>query len=496
MNFRAAARRDAPIAPSRRSGANLAPLVLWCTTFLVAGGLALLSLVRLDRNGGGLDLAIFTQYTWLLGHGIDPFNTVNGKPLLGDHIEPGLALFAPLGALGLGPDGLVVAQAVVLALVGPVLYAIARAVGVRPWLACVVPALWFVSPLTYGPSLFEFHPETAAPLFLALAALGLISGRTWLFVAGVILAISLKEDIALTFAALGAAAALLGHRRLGWITAVGALTWFVVSVVVLLPAFGRSIQDDYGPRFAGSRGDSLSDVVRWGAAHPGEALASVLTAEDIGILVLLIVATAGLCLLAPVWLLVALPSLLANFASAYPPQHSVWFQYYIVPWGAVAVAAAVGVGAVSRSGARARFLAVSAAAAVGVLSVSYATQRLGELVTPASATTMPAESEIRRAVSRVHADEPVAVAGRLAASLADRREIYVLPFPFLGKRPGETWTRAELDRRARGVRIVIYDRTQPTLPEFAAWYRQIPGELRRQGFHVSSDTGSIVVFER
>ena len=105
----------------------MASLLVWSATAAYAATLATVSLHRLERLGGGFDLAIFTQYTWLLGHGLDPFNTINGKPLLGDHVEPGLALFAPLGALGLVPDGLLVAQAIALALVAPVLFAIARA---------------------------------------------------------------------------------------------------------------------------------------------------------------------------------------------------------------------------------------------------------------------------------------------------------------------------------------------------------------------------------
>ena len=46
------------------------------------------------------DHAIFTQYLWLLAHGASPLNTLNGRFLLGDHVEPGLALLAPLGFVG------------------------------------------------------------------------------------------------------------------------------------------------------------------------------------------------------------------------------------------------------------------------------------------------------------------------------------------------------------------------------------------------------------
>src|SRR5688500_2477470 len=80
------------------------------------------------------DHAIFTQYLWLLGHGASPLNTLNGRFLLGDHVEPGLAFLAPLGAVGGTSAGLLVLQSIALALVAPILYVLGRHIGVDPWL--------------------------------------------------------------------------------------------------------------------------------------------------------------------------------------------------------------------------------------------------------------------------------------------------------------------------------------------------------------------------
>lgn len=76
------------------------------------------------------DHAIFTQYIWLLSRAASPFNTVNGRFLLGDHVEPGVLLLAPLGWLPGTAPALLVAQSLALALVAPILYALGRRVGV------------------------------------------------------------------------------------------------------------------------------------------------------------------------------------------------------------------------------------------------------------------------------------------------------------------------------------------------------------------------------
>ena len=96
------------------------------------------------------DHGIFTQYLWLLGQGANPLNTLNGRFLLGDHVEPGLAFLAPLGIVGGTSVGLLVLQSTALALVAPTLYVLGRQVGVDPWLMLSFPCsgwcrlLWYV----------------------------------------------------------------------------------------------------------------------------------------------------------------------------------------------------------------------------------------------------------------------------------------------------------------------------------------------------------------
>ena len=93
---------------------------------LVVGALALL---RYESFASDFDHGIFSQYVWLLGHLHEPFNTINLRTLLGDHVEPGIALLAPLGTLGVGAPGILVVQTLALAATAPLLYLLARGHG-------------------------------------------------------------------------------------------------------------------------------------------------------------------------------------------------------------------------------------------------------------------------------------------------------------------------------------------------------------------------------
>ena len=74
-----------------------------------------LSVLRYESFASDFDHGIFSQYVWLLGHLREQFNTVNLRFLLGDHVEPGIALLAPLVALHVGAAGILVVQAIALA---------------------------------------------------------------------------------------------------------------------------------------------------------------------------------------------------------------------------------------------------------------------------------------------------------------------------------------------------------------------------------------------
>ena len=453
---------------------------------LVVGTLALL---RFESFASDFDHGIFSQYVWLLGHLHEPFNTINLRTLLGDHVEPGIALLAPLGTLGVGAPGILVVQTLALAATAPLLYLLAREHGARGWIAAAPALLWCTSPVVLRPALHDFHPEALVPILLAGGLLVLAREHVALFVLTAVLACSMKEDIGLTYAALGLVLLWEGRRRLGAGLAVGAAAWSVVAVYVVLPAFGNAAGEEFGPRFAGDRGDSFVDVVRFSLVHPFNAVDRALTPNDVGVLAMLVLTTGGLCLLAPRWLVVAVPPAALNHHSAYDLQHTIQYHYWIVAAAAIAVAGAVGAAHVRPVDAT-TWLRWAAAAAVVLTVLSL--QWVGAISRQIHAE-WPRRTDRQAILDAIPAGASVAAPMHALSHLADRRRIFVVPEPMIPVRVG---VKSGVDRKrlTRELEYVVFD------PEMRFWgaptVPQVAAEIERLGFREVMRRGGTVLYRK
>ena len=346
------------------------------------------------------------------------------------------------------------------------------------------------SPVTQWANLFDFHPETAVPLLLVLAALALEADRSGWFLVSAAAASSFKEDVPLVFLAWGLLLAFQGRRYLGLVLAAGAAAWFALATQVVIPAFGGNL-DFYSARFGGDRGSSLGAVFAALVRDPVATLGDAATPANAKVLLSLVAVTAGLALLAPAFLVLAVPALAANVLSAYSYQHDLHFQYYIVPAAVFAIASAQGAVVLQRRAARAARAApaVLLGAALLVAALGPASE---ELRTPAAAPVGPRE----RALELVPDGASVAAAPNLVPHLSRRREIYQLPEPFF-TRPtnGEYWTDEELRRRAGGVEWVVYELAGLD-PFPRTQVRRLPPLLQARGFREVYRRGGVRVFRR
>lgn len=440
------------------------------------------------------DHAIFTQYVWLLGHGASPLNTLNGRFLLGDHVEPGLALLAPLGVTGGTSVGLLVLQSIALALVAPILYVLGRHVGVDPWLNAVVPLLWLVSPAVVRPNLWEFHPETVAAPFIALSALAAAAERWRWFVVLTVVACSFREDVALLYIGAGLLLFLHGRRRGGVALSSGAMLWYAISVLVVLPAFGSAVEDDYGPRFAGGRGDSVSDVIRWAIENPLQFLNETFSVANLGILAVLVLTTAGLCCLVPRWIVVPAPILLLNFASNFENQHTLRFQYFVLPAVAIAVAGVMGAKAFIGLGVGRRSL-MRFALVTGVLLASISLAEIRFTVHVVS-SARDAQADREAVVSAVPPGAAVAASVNLTPHLARRREVYSLPEPFSAALVGTRWDAIDRTERGAAVEYVVLDALLTADSQWGRDNASLETLVRSKGFQPVLRRGAITLFAR
>lgn len=439
-----------------------------------------------------LDLAVYDQLLWLLANGHEPFSTVISRPLLGGHFQPGVALLTPLYWLDLGVPALLTAQSVALALTAPALYALARAYGASPPLAAVPAFLWLVCPWVASVNLFEFRPDPFAPALIVVSVLTAVQRRyVWLAVTA-LLALSLKEDVSLTYVMLGIVLALQGFRRVGGLLALGSAAWFVVATAVVNASGGAN--EAFGRRFAGERGDSVGDALVWAVTHPFDTLGDFVR-DSLGGLLLLVVSTGGLALLAPVWMLLSLPTALHNALSAHGPQHELHFHYHLGTLTGFFVAAAIGAARVPGLGRPARLavLVVGFAAIVtafaGGLSVH---QDLAHLRPSHAASAELALARIPNGVS-------VAATPSLLPHLSQRVEIYSLPEPFVPLDWGGSLAPAEFAERARGVRFVAYLERDISPSGGYSASEDLPSVRRlllRSGFVEIARVGRVHILER
>ena len=487
---RRAASTEVPAAEARDATDVVAGRVVLGVAAAYALVVGTLAVLRYESFASDFDHGIFSQYVWLLGHVREPFNTVNLRTLLGDHVEPGIALLAPLGTLGVGAPGLLIVQTLALAATAPLLFLLARAHGARGWIAAVPGLLWCASPVVLRPALHDFHPETLVPVLLVGGCLLLAREHVFWFLLTAGIACAMKEDVGLTYAALGLVLGWTGRRRLGTGLAVAGIAWAAIAVYVVLPAFGNAAEVEFGPRFAGVRGDSFADALEFMLRNPLTTVDQALGPAELGILAMLVLTSGGLCLLAPKWLLVAVPAAALNLLSAYDLQHTISYHYWMVPAAAVAVAGAIGAGRVRADSGR-TWLAWAASA--GCLLVLLSAQWVGAIGRQIR-FEWPHRDDRQAILDAIPDGARVAAPMHALSHLSERTHLYVLPEPLIPVRTGTEWGDAERERATRQLDYVVFD------PGLRFWgaptVEQVEHEIERRGFREVMRRGETRLYRR
>jgi uncharacterized membrane protein len=315
-----------------RSRWTLPVVAPWVLATALAVVYCVISISRLQRYATrSWDLAIFEQvvrgYAWLEGPIVDVQGP--GANFFGDHFSPALAVLAPLYRLLPFTETLLVAQALLIA--GSVL--IVTRLGVRHLGDAAGLGIGLAYGLSWGVQSavdFDFHEVALAVPLLALAGAAYVDrsfGRSALWAAPLVL---VKEDLALTVAAVGVVLLVAGAVRWGLGLLVGGLLAFVLATVVVIP--GRST-----PRAStasGRRGpDPAACCPRWCTSRRP----MVSPGTKVETLLLVLAVTAFLALRSP-WILVAVPNLVVRFASDRENYWSTDWHYSLTTMTVVFVA--------------------------------------------------------------------------------------------------------------------------------------------------------------
>jgi uncharacterized membrane protein len=374
---------------------------------------ALLSITNhLKLGTTGYDLGIFEQAVRAYAEGRLPVSELKGPGfvLLGDHFHPILATLAPLYWLFPSAITLLVAQAGLLALsVVPVTRLAASQLG-NP--------TGIVIGVAYGLSWglqttvdFDFHEVVFAVPLLAFAIERLIQRRWTAAVGWAAPLLLVKEDLPLSFAAIGVYLLLKGQRRLGtWVICVG-LGSFVLILEVLIPALHPA--HIYG--FAGDLGQNESMWQVLGEV-PGRLVSPN---EKLFLLAALFAPTAFVAVFSPVSL-IAIPTLAWRFMSTNPSHWTTGFHYSAVLMPIVYLAM---VEALRRHPLQRLVVAVCVVTSLAGITA----QPLSKLTDATTWQADPRVATAHRLMDMIPSGATVAASNRLAPQLTNRTTVELFP---------------------------------------------------------------------
>lgn len=294
------------------------------------------ALLRYDTfKATAFDLGNMDQVLWNTIHG-RLFQFTNqavdwyGPPTrLAVHFEPILLPLSLLYAFHADPRILLVFQTLALASGAlPVFLLTRKYVPEWPVLATVMATAYLFSPALLGLNIFDFHPIALATPLLLYAILALEYKRYAWFIFACILAASCKEDIPLSLAILGLFV-IWKYKlpRLGIALTLGSILWSTLAFGVIIPHFYPGAQhNNFWYRYE-SLGSSPTNAIINVIIHPWLLFTTFITLDRVYYIASLLRSTGFLGLLAPEWLLLALPGLAENLLSTDPLLYSGAYHY-------------------------------------------------------------------------------------------------------------------------------------------------------------------------
>jgi uncharacterized membrane protein len=408
-------------------------------------GFAALSVLRQEAfSTGRFDMGNMVQAVWSTAHGHPLHMTdLHGDQIsrLAAHVDPILVVFAPLWWIWPSPDVLLIVQALAVGAGAFPVYWLARKHLGSQRAGLGFALAYLLYPATGWLTLNEFHPVALATPLLLVAFWFLDEDRLLPFALCALVAATTKEEIPFVLAGFGLWYALAHRRALaGAVIVAAGVAWAAVAVTVVIPHFNHGQPSDFYARYS-EVGGSPGGLVKTAFTHPGRLVEAAFTARDGHYLLELVAPLAGLCLLAPLVLVAALPELAVNLLSAVPTQTSIHFHYTAGLIAPLVIASVLGAKRLGRWA-----VPVAAAALLAALVGNY---RLGPVPlwrhVPGGQRFMATAGDVSahdrvaaRALKLVPPRAVVSASNSLGAHLSARPR--VLSFPFL---QDATWIAAD-----------------------------------------------------
>ena len=382
----------------------------------------------------GLDLGYFDETVWKISQNKFPYSGVGCIWLLEDHFQPLLYLIAPLYHLYNSAGVLLIIQAFMMTLTGLPLYFISRKMSGSVFFSLSIVFAYLIFIGTQFSILNEFHQITLAPFFIALFYWGIESRKKLALFSGLIPLFFIKEDLALTIAAMGLGLFFRKKIRVfGSGLFVLGTAFFFLLIYLILPSI--SFKGIYSHFDFGTIGQTPPEIIVNLVTHPWQILQIFIDSPlKLRTVFISVFTFAFLPFLAPVYLLIPL---MADFAMRfiyYGPQTTKWVLVnHHASVSAVFLALSSVAGAVrlrTMLGKSANlYIALASALIFTSLTADFILRApLHSLVKPQFYQQEKWIADNRKIISKVPPQASVAAQNNLLPHLTHRDRVYRLPY--------------------------------------------------------------------
>jgi uncharacterized membrane protein len=391
--------------------------------------------VRTSRVHFGLgtssyDFGLYEQGTWLMSQFEEPYVTLMGRNLIGDHTSLVLLLVVPIYWIVGSSATLLVVQACVVAAAAVFVYlAAVQLLGGDRTVATVLAAAYLVHPAVSWTVLENFHPDSFLPVAIGgsiWAALRRRWGWYWLFF---VLALSVKEDAAVVMALVGGWLAITGGERQGRLHGVASSlvalgTMLTMLFLVMRSITGVTFRNSWRVPFGG-----FSGVIRTLFTDPRAVLDHFASDGRPWYLWQMIGPTGLVFLRAPILAATASGVLFVNVLSTFWYQYQIGYHYSIAPVVPLVLGTAWALARIPVRWRRTTVAWVALSAALAAFLWSPLPGSRNDVYTwPPSHPVAVAGREI---IAVIPDGASVAAFHSLTPHIARRKEIWSLPNPFV-----------------------------------------------------------------
>ncbi len=318
-----------PVRPAGASTFSLSIpfIMLW---ILIAAYALLFGWLSLERYWAydmhALDMGNMGQAAWNTLHG-HPFAFTNMREpfsieawrtttRLSFHVEFLYPVISLVYLIYGQPESLLILQTVALALGALPVYLLARDVLRSEWLSLTFALVYLLFPTLQALNLYEFHPVSLATPLLLFAFLFLHRRQYLPFIVCAVAAMGTKEEIGLIVAMFGLYALVTQRRiKLGVGVAIVGVAWSVIAVAVIEHHYRQPGTVTYFQSRYGYLGHGISGALHTVTHDPGVFWRVLMVWPKLAYLERLLAPVGYLALLAPLALLLGLPTFVLNLFS-------------------------------------------------------------------------------------------------------------------------------------------------------------------------------------